>query len=373
MMIDGRLQTMNRVQRPHGGAVAAGVLGAACLLAAVPGIAAAQERAPEVVRPGITRGIIGVHIECGTGDDVVTCPEAPFVVEVTAGSAAAKAGIRQRDKLVAINGRRINSVEGVRTIRNLTSGIAVDLELDRAGQPVRVNVIPQPPKGRARVFSFVPRPDDLPPVWTRRDSSRAPQADRFVFVGPDGRGSVAVRIADPDEIDSVLVHFAPSEVSEAGSAVYVIEDADLVRRVQKTEGQLLLRAHEALEELRKASEAQAPAAPTASRLRQRVTDMRSSAEGLIAGARFIAVTADMAENLGAPRVGCLVLRVLDDTPAARLGLQAGDVVTGVGGVPTGTLRVLQRELARAQAANELRVSWQRRGMSLNGVLVTDSE
>ncbi|MEN8145785.1 MAG: PDZ domain-containing protein [Gemmatimonadota bacterium] len=362
MMIDGRLQTMNRIRQRHARAIAAGAVSAACLLATAPGTAAAQDVAPEAVR----RGVIGVQIGCESGDDVGVCAEAPRVLHVTEGGAAEKAGVLLRDRLIAINGLRINSAAGVRAIRSMTAGVAVQLELERAGQPVQVEAIPNPLEGRARVFSFAPRAE-APEGWIRRDSSLA-QADRFVFIGPDGRGSIAVRIASPAEMDSVLVEFVPGPDAEARSGIFMVEDADLLRRVQEAEGEMSIRVREIFEELQRAK-AVGPPAPD-NLVRRRVQAPRFSSD-LIAGAKFVTWTPTMAESLGGPENGCLVLRVLADTPAWRIGLREGDIVTEVGGTPTGTLSMLRTAFALARTTNVLNVSWQRRGASHNGVLVTE--
>lgn len=362
MMTDRRLQTMNRVQRPHGRAVATSVVGAACLLGAAPlGAVAVQDVAPRA-----HRGVIGVHIECESGDEVLSCPEAPWVVQVTEGGAAAKAGVRVRDRLVTINDQRINSIEGVRAISSMVSGVAVRFRLERAGQVVQVEAIPQPVSARVRRF-FVP--PNMTPRWAPHDSART-ESNQFVFVGPDERGSLTIRIAGPEGIETVRAEFVPGQAPEAGSMFYVLEDPDLVRRVQEAEGRLRIRAHEALEILTRASGAPRPSPE--SRIRQRVPGPRFPSN-LIAGAKFVSLTPAMAENLGAARSGCLVLRVIPDTPAAWIGLQAGDIVTEVGGTPTGTLAMLQAAFARAETTHELQVAWQRRGTSHNGVLVTDGE
>ena len=165
----------------------------------------------------------------------------------------------------------------------------------------------------------------------------------------------------------------PGQAPKAGSVFYVLEDADLVRRVQESKVRVRVRVLEALEALTRARTVVSQP-PTDSRIRQRVSAPRSTTSGLIAGAKFISLTPAMAENLlGAPPAGCLVLRVLPDTPAAWIGLQAGDIVAEVGGTATETLWLLQAAFARAETTNELHVAWQRRGASHNGVLVTDRD
>jgi C-terminal processing protease CtpA/Prc len=53
---------------------------------------------------------------------------------------------------------------------------------------------------------------------------------------------------------------------------------------------------------------------------------------------------DLADALGAPSKGVLVTRVTEDTPAAKAGIKAGDVITEVGGRGVDDTSDLQREL-----------------------------
>ena len=58
------------------------------------------------------------------------------------------------------------------------------------------------------------------------------------------------------------------------------------------------------------------------------------------------LTDQLAEHFGATSGGVLVVEVDEDTPAARAGLKAGDVITRVAGEPVESPAELQRRLAR---------------------------
>jgi C-terminal processing protease CtpA/Prc len=67
----------------------------------------------------------------------------------------------------------------------------------------------------------------------------------------------------------------------------------------------------------------------------------------VAGAEFAEVNEGLASYFGTDD-GVLVLKVAPETPAARAGLQAGDVVVRVDGQEVGAIAELRRAVARAQ-------------------------
>jgi S1-C subfamily serine protease len=67
----------------------------------------------------------------------------------------------------------------------------------------------------------------------------------------------------------------------------------------------------------------------------------------VAGAEFADMNAGLASYFGTDR-GVLVVRVAPDTPAAKSGLQAGDVITRVGDRRIAGVQELRREVVRAQ-------------------------
>ena len=67
------------------------------------------------------------------------------VVRVTAGSPAAQAGLREDDRITAVNGGAfIYGYEGAASLQRLRGGDRVELRLDRAGAPAVVAFTPQP-------------------------------------------------------------------------------------------------------------------------------------------------------------------------------------------------------------------------------------
>jgi predicted metalloprotease with PDZ domain len=77
------------------------------------------------------------------------------------------------------------------------------------------------------------------------------------------------------------------------------------------------------------------------------------------------------ENVGltvAPEQGNRVQTVKADSPAARLGLKAGDVLKSLQGQPVASFADVQHALHLAPARGTILVVWQRRGKELSGKL-----
>src|SRR5438067_13193646 len=78
------------------------------------------------------------------------------------------------------------------------------------------------------------------------------------------------------------------------------------------------------------------------------------------GVRVIATTAQLRRTLGVDTgKGVLVLEVEPDGPAARAGLQAGDVLTRVAGKPVGDAGGILEVLAEWKAGAEVPVEYVR--------------
>jgi hypothetical protein len=91
-----------------------------------------------------------------------------------------------------------------------------------------------------------------------------------------------------------------------------------------------------------------------------VTDMR------VAGAEFRELTPELAEYFQGADAGLLVLRVVPGTPAARLGLRGGDVVTEANGRICWDVGTLRSILSRADDSGGTTVKWIRKGASYSG-------
>jgi S1-C subfamily serine protease len=73
------------------------------------------------------------------------------------------------------------------------------------------------------------------------------------------------------------------------------------------------------------------------------------------GVQTSELTPQLAEYFGT-RDGVLVTRVDPETPAARAGLKAGDVITAVGGRQIDSAAELRRELNRTESGEEVELT-----------------
>ena len=81
----------------------------------------------------------------------------------------------------------------------------------------------------------------------------------------------------------------------------------------------------------------------------------------VGGAEFRQLSGDLAEYFDGADEGLLVLRVIRDTPADRMGLKDGDVVVEVDGVKCQNISVLREAVARAAPDRGVEVKWIRKG------------
>lgn len=86
----------------------------------------------------------------------------------------------------------------------------------------------------------------------------------------------------------------------------------------------------------------------------------------IAGAELQPLTPELGEFFGDVERGLVVLEVLRGTPAARLGLQPGDVIVEAAGHPVTTVRGLRHALT--EHASGVVIRWIRRGRSMADTL-----
>jgi hypothetical protein len=90
----------------------------------------------------------------------------------------------------------------------------------------------------------------------------------------------------------------------------------------------------------------------------------------VAGAEFRELGGSLAEYFEGVDEGLLVLRVIRDTPADRMGLRDGDVVVEVDEVKCRDVMTLRRVLADAAHEGSVEVKWVRKGKDHMGRLDT---
>jgi serine protease Do len=89
------------------------------------------------------------------------------------------------------------------------------------------------------------------------------------------------------------------------------------------------------------------------------------------GAEVQEITPEIAESLGVPaHAGALVADVVPDGPAARAGLQSGDLVERVDGHPVTSAADLTRQVAFAHAGETLRLDVKRGPRSLSVAVIS---
>ncbi len=69
-----------------------------------------------------------------------------------------------------------------------------------------------------------------------------------------------------------------------------------------------------------------------------------------------------------PRQGNRVQSVTTESPAAKIGLRPGDIMTTVHGVPTASFADVQYGLHRAPAMGEAAIAWQRDGKAMTAAM-----
>lgn len=105
------------------------------------------------------------------------------------------------------------------------------------------------------------------------------------------------------------------------------------------------------------------------RMREHMRDIREMRLGREHGWLGVStqpLTGELGEYFGAKDGGALVSEVVDESPARKLGLKAGDVIVKVDGEKIGDPGDLRREVGRHDEPAEVEIAWLREGKSLSG-------
>lgn len=259
------------------------------LAAAVP--TAAQDRGATVYRAEAPRRAwLGINFNWSRGED------GPITVaDVFPGSPAQKAGVAEGDTLVRLNGQA-PTPEAIRRL-SLSPGDVVRLRLRRGGRERDVSVTAARREGDVIVF---------------QRGSRADTLDLGAV-----RDRVAVRI------DTVGAHL---------DSLFTRLDSVRARfRRDRPDRTVLMRIDTVIERS----------------MRSTLPFSIEVGSRALAGAEFTQINPGLGRYFGTEE-GLLTLRVAPGTPAARAGLEAGDVVVRADGAKVQTLSELRRAVSNAR-------------------------
>ncbi len=329
----------------------------------------------------------GTDVRTARGREALLALEAGIPVVLDVGRASGRAAIEVTPE--------IRSAEPYVDVRTMFFGSEPEV-LDGAKGEVRVVRIPSV-RGR------------LDEVKVRLDSLRT-RGNEFVFFHEDAEGTLKVDVGDPETVHIMLERIREfdrrvEEVPSAGRNEdgirsdspspnridvelrtnfpgYVWENEELARKLTRVRDSSLRTARVHLDSLvrlygrvrtvtadsldlavRTTTDADPQGAwayyvaprPIPEQLRELLSSHRR-----LAGAEFRELGPDLAEYFAGVDEGLLVLRVIGDTPASRMGLREGDVVIEVSGVPVSDMTTLRRTIASSEA-HAIRVKWIRKG------------
>jgi len=373
------------------------------------GVAAVAQEAP-VTWVSREKARIGIMLEevCETpvGAEVV-CDRSPVVSSVVVDGPADRAGVLARDTLLSVNGLDVTRSEGRAVLLGLEAGVPVRLDVGREGGRRTIEVTPEmrPAEPYVEVRTFFATPEavepgvgsgdervqivrvpsvrrDLDEVEVRLDSLRA-RGEGFVFFHEDTDGTFKVEVGDTKKAHVILQQMREHMPDPGEVGVSVWENEDLARRLASVRDSSLKSARVHLDSLIRlrsqvAELARDSLGPSVS-VRTRVdpngqwayyvgpdevsgqlrtlflTDVR------LGGAEFRELSAPLAEYFEGADEGLLVLRVIRDTPADRMGLRDGDVVVEVNGEKCSDITTLRRAMTEAGPDRHVQVKWIRKG------------
>lgn len=343
------------------------------------------------------------------------CDRSPIVSSVVVDGPADRAGVQAKDTLLSVNGLDVTRTEGRAVLVDLQAGVPVRLEVGRDGGRRTIEVTPElrPAEPYVEVRTFFRTPDavetgvendadervqivrvpsvrrGLDEVELRLDSLRA-RGEGFVFFHEDTDGTFKVEVGDSQKAHVILERMREHMPDPGEVGVSVWENEDLARRLAIVRDSSLksTRVHlDSLIRLRsQVFELTGDSLSPPVSLRTRVgpggqwsydvgtgavpgqlrtlflTDVR------LGGAEFRELSAPLAEYFDGVDEGLLVLRVIPDTPADRMGLMDGDVVVEVNGEKCHDISTLRRAMIEAGPDGQVQVKWIRKGTSNVGEL-----
>jgi serine protease Do len=195
----------------------------------------------------VLRGFLGVglqDIDEGLQKEFNTEPGiGALITEVQPGTPAQKAGLREYDVIVSVNGKKVESVQDLRlTVAAMQPGAKVTLQISRERKPLEITVqlAEKPEKQEVAQAATEPDPDVLDGVTV----ADLDDAARQEFKLPANIKGALVTAVEPDSIAAsagirpgdVIQEVKRRPISSADEAVKLSEDL-------KKEKQILLRVY----------------------------------------------------------------------------------------------------------------------------------
>ncbi|HEX6909400.1 MAG TPA: PDZ domain-containing protein, partial [Longimicrobium sp.] len=311
---------------------------------ALPGALRAQDDDCPCRRPGM----IGVSFD--DSEDVVR------IVEVRRGSPAARAGIEEGDVVIRLNGedagRAMSALPG-----RLEAGDTVRLRIRRDGGEREVVVVAEPrPRGQLGVFG---------------------PGQRFEMIRPGGAGNVVIINGDsmnvPLEALTFRIDSLRTQLMELNSGAFRVEMDSLVRLFGDSASVWSRRIPNVRFRMREGDDEDIHIEGRVLELDEDVLRLRGDAmrlqdgairlEGALgqgepffmelgrrsaAGAELAEMNEGLSAYFGGQRAGALVIDVSPESPAARAGLQPGDVIVRAGGQEVEDPADVRNALTRAE-------------------------
>jgi membrane-associated protease RseP (regulator of RpoE activity) len=341
----------------------AAVLACATATAAA-GVLATTSLSAQVYRTqGVPRGWIGISYDETIVIHGNARSGAVTITDVIKDSPAEKAGLQPGDTVVRVNGFRATTDVLGSMGASVEPGDTVHIVVRRGGRDadIAVEVAKRPPQtfvqGRtgARIYTY--DPDSVrgmmklfvDSMYAGLDSThmrmfRFDTAGGFMQLNGDSMfvGSLPMTVFRNGFPDSTMFHFAPGRMFNDSAFIGLRSGvfADSVFR-------MLPRMHDTLFRALPRSNVVMPEIFDDMRTPDIVFRSFARGENAFAGADLAEMNPDLGEYFGT-KSGVLVLTVPDGTPAARAGLEAGDIVTKVDGTPVGSVLSLRRTVEKVR-------------------------
>lgn len=356
------------------------------------------------------RGWLGVGVQelmqCrvpSAGEDA--CWKRLVVSQVVVDGPADRAGVQPGDTILALNGEQLEKGISDEAFQHVKRGTVVRLEVGRGGRRSTLRVVPGewPTGGTVAVrvpiapgeVSVVQRPLAAPPLPTMQEGRLSPR----ILIRAEGGGlyqiepQVEIRLAGP-EGEAVRLQLDARETSEPGRQTratlgrrlraYADADAEGAaevwnRYVQLYPGPELRALQDSVFRLARVrlDSLQRTLLRDERQYRTLVDRVRRDASGQfawsasfgrsVAGAEFQPLSPELAEFFQGAGEGLLCLRVIEETPAHRLGLRPGDVVIEAAGRAVASLDDLRASF-RSADGRRIELKWVRKGRPMRGTL-----